>query len=45
MIKRLAMAAAAACVLIGLAAAVEARQCQTSCNTVGGYTTCNTYCW
>jgi hypothetical protein len=23
----------------------EARQCNTTCTTVGGYTSCNTYCW
>ena len=28
-----------------IASEASARQCNTSCNTVGGYTSCNTYCW
>ena len=34
----------AAAMLVGIAAA-EARQCQTTCSTLYGQTTCNTSCW
>lgn len=32
-------------VLAGAAGDAYARQCTTTCSTVGGYTTCNTSCW
>lgn len=32
-------------VLIVTVAAVEARTCNTTCNTYGGQTSCTTQCW
>lgn len=34
-----------AALLVLTVAVAEARTCNTTCNTIGGQTTCNTYCW
>ena len=45
MFKRFVIAAAVAVAVVGGAIAAQARSCQTTCSTVGGYTTCNQNCW
>ena len=45
--KRIVMAVAAVILLagVGIAAKAHAYSCTTTCNTIGGFQTCNTSCY
>ena len=45
MLKHFVIAAVATAALVGIALTVEARTCQTTCNTYGGQTNCTQNCW